>query len=484
MATELRQLSEYLTEKFNTVITALNLKIDGPSNNELIAQNYPDFNPYLSTATYTQGDRVMYRFRLFSFIHVTDQQGVAPLDQLGQLNTNWWRELSPNNGHNAEPWKDSVYKPNDIVLFGDKLYRCTENNSHYSSNFPAELTAGKWQILISENNFSDSDKAIVGSFVNVNRIVEVTTQPSDTILSESSDNITFIYDSNVSSYVVVVVSDSLTVGGRCEFIAHQAPFMISSNGVEMNIIDYHNISSNNARRKSLLRLPNNSFGKSGQVYLISSFDSETVLPPPPTTINYLHFNSVNHDCVLIQSEDYNLSKTLFEFGVVVDVDSLVNPITEYLISRGSSNGAPKYRFGLRYNPSTDELQFLLQGTTFLKLSSFKATYSGKKRLSARYDGVNEHILVDDVIVATSNHNIRPLNSTRKFTIGAYNENNTSTPSTAFSSAKYYEIFIDGDVWKLQEGSGFAVTSEIGGKNGVGQTANAGGLTYWDANVWK
>ena len=76
-------------------------------------------------------------------------------------------------------------------------------------------------------------------------------------------------------------------------------------------------------------------------------------------------------------------------------------------------------------------------------------------------------------------------------------NDVNTPSTAvnpfyigsfngafnFYTGRIYEFAVDGETWLCNEGSGFNVTSNLS-TIGVGQTINAGGLTYWDSTVWS
>lgn len=61
----------------------------------------------------------------------------------------------------------------------------------------------------------------------------------------------------------------------------------------------------------------------------------------------------------------------------------------------------------------------------------------------------------------------------------------SRPYTGNSSDDYevYPFFINGEEWKLLEGNGFNTVGESG-TSATGSTDNAGGLTYWNSNVWK
>ena len=199
----------------------------------------------------------------------------------------------------------------------------------------------------------------------------------------------------------------------------------------------------------------------------------------------LNLNAVNQDWIDSNLVDNGASTSgvLFEFGCVIDVDSITNLSNRnVIIGRPPESGASQ-RFYISVE-TNGSLRFLTRASSSTELQNFINDYSGIVEIKGRYKTDNsQELLVNNIVVATNNSS-RPNTSNASFWIGGFNFANNSFPTTGnFFNGNIYSFFVNDNFWDCNEGSGFSVFSDLT-TEAIGSTSNAGGLTYWNNNVWQ
>lgn len=188
-----------------------------------------------------------------------------------------------------------------------------------------------------------------------------------------------------------------------------------------------------------------------------------------------NLNGVNKDQIIV-NQTYNIApSTDFFFSCKI----LVGPLADYssdpiLMSRAQNDADG-------YNMRIDQFGRLLfrfkGGVGALTYSDLVADFEGEVvdiRCQYRING-DKQIYVNNILKSTTNTIDVPDDSISPFNIGSLNG------LFNFFTGKIYEFNINGELWDCNEGTGFNVTGSFG-TIGVGDTINAGGLTYWNANV--
>jgi len=104
-----------------------------------------------------------------------------------------------------------------------------------------------------------------------------------------------------------------------------------------------------------------------------------------------------------------------------------------------------------------------------------------------YDGVggttDVKVFVNGNEVNSIQDVVRPtLTNQRNPIVGGWGAGNTPE-DTSYIETDIHSWFFGNDVFEVNEGSGFTTVSNSG-TNATGSTSNAGGLTYWNNNVWQ
>jgi hypothetical protein len=201
---------------------------------------------------------------------------------------------------------------------------------------------------------------------------------------------------------------------------------------------------------------------------------------------YLNLNSSNRDHLFIpQSEKVFQvpSSGDYSYGVTMEVPvtspSVVKGIIGYLSKGGTVNG----RYGAAIL-STGFLTVFSRDVSSWSVVDLIGVYGGQKiDLRVDYVGVEVIVYINNTEIDRITPSARPDVAIGNFFIGAYAESNGITIDGARCfNGKIYNFFIDQDIFNCNEGSGFSTFSDLG-TEATGTTSNAGGLTYWNANVW-
>jgi len=208
----------------------------------------------------------------------------------------------------------------------------------------------------------------------------------------------------------------------------------------------------------------------------------------PQTEYYLGLNSVNQDFLFIPQDEktYNVPSTgVFEFGCRLRIPSSNPNENKGIIGYNYQSGLNS-RWGVFMNLSGQiRLNFWSGSST--DFYDVVSNYGGQvvdMRAGFYDESPFARIYINDVLVSSSEDTSRPDNvypDGFNFTIGCRTESGTNNP-IQFYGEPIYSFFIDNDVFECNEGSGFPTISNTG-ITATGSTSNAGGLTYWNANVW-
>lgn len=207
----------------------------------------------------------------------------------------------------------------------------------------------------------------------------------------------------------------------------------------------------------------------------------TVVFDNSVTKYYLALNSVNQDYTLQVPRVYDFSQVGFSFGITINASTVGSG---WIMSKHSETGAS--RIGLVYDEGTDTLQgyVLNTGSGVRSFPNFKATYSGVTKLAIVYgEGTtnSRKLYINDIEVDEGFSAGYPNQTENEWTLGGTSTQASPIPNF-FCSVDAYNFWIGDDMYELNEGAGFLVTSSEG-TTSTGATSNAGGLTYWDNNVW-
>jgi len=176
----------------------------------------------------------------------------------------------------------------------------------------------------------------------------------------------------------------------------------------------------------------------------------------------------------------------FEYGITIDVPTIKPTSTIGLIGYSV----------LALIDNRWQLNFISNG---LISATWSINYSSTYDLVANYGGQKvtikqgwydtaptERLYINDTLVLSNNDGTRPttLDPNYKFFIGVFGRSNGASPQgNTYFEGKIHSFFIDGDTFEVNEGSGFNTVSLLG-TTAYGATSNAGGLTYWNSNVWE
>ena len=195
----------------------------------------------------------------------------------------------------------------------------------------------------------------------------------------------------------------------------------------------------------------------------------------------LEFNNVNQDHLFINPNDLNVDPSATGVGWFLEIEISTNVATGASFSiLGRNIGGTSRTFLIVLND--DLLWRFRNDVQNLSVVNFRNIYSGQDRLKLRleYEATDGVIYINNVEVARSPHgNLFPTGDvSNPFYIGR------ATSSDSTSPYYFYNYNINGDKWNLNEGSGFDVFSDGSNILATGVTSNAGGLTYWNNNVWQ
>lgn len=195
--------------------------------------------------------------------------------------------------------------------------------------------------------------------------------------------------------------------------------------------------------------------------------------------------NVNQDYLSIpQSEkSWANGNEEFSYGITIKLPAESASNTYGLI--GYTKAAPNNRWGIFFN--TGILRFQLTDISFPYLNLYNDYSAGDIiQLSVTYS-LNPNVakaFVNGIEINSRNATKPTVDSSALMFIGAYGDATQTAPFNNFYfNNKIYSFFLGDDVFSVNEGSGFDTFSDLGTK-ATGQTSNAGGLTYWNSNVWQ
>tara|TARA_R110000751_G_scaffold207576_1_gene311418 strand:+ start:121 stop:780 length:660 start_codon:yes stop_codon:yes gene_type:complete len=201
---------------------------------------------------------------------------------------------------------------------------------------------------------------------------------------------------------------------------------------------------------------------------------------------FLRLNSsVNDDKIVVPFTEVDNNVPLVDdyfFEVTLKVPIAQVPLASCICGKSAGSSSSLYRYQLNLLGTSNSIDFIYYGSSFLRLSNFLSDYSGEVvTVRCEWVGNTKNIKVNNIIVATvTNATARPIDhATMPFYVSVFG----TVPNRGLD-ADYYSFNQNGTIFKCNEGSGFDVESTPTGATGTGQTANAGGLTYWDSNVWQ
>jgi hypothetical protein len=218
---------------------------------------------------------------------------------------------------------------------------------------------------------------------------------------------------------------------------------------------------------------------------------EEVAPPIPEDEYYLALTELNQDLLLLGADSPLFtvvpSSGDWFFSIRVDVDSLRDGTCNLLShSWPSGSGSDSDRYNINYSPLTDQVRFNYESGNNIRYDGLNANYDGVVEIRGGYDDSGAYISINGVEVERTSDTARPTNALgiRGFWVNAtFNADLVTPRPTTISSFDVYEININGALFRLREGEGYTIIA-TSGDEGVGQTANQGGVTYWDEFVWQ
>ena len=196
----------------------------------------------------------------------------------------------------------------------------------------------------------------------------------------------------------------------------------------------------------------------------------------------LRLDPVNQDAVTL-ADDYNIpSGSDWYFSIKINTTDLTKVGGQTLFSRiGVPNALESYFMRVF---STGFLEFRFGGASANRIryeTDITVEYPNQEiEIKFRYNPNNDkEIFINDVLKASVNSAIYPSDSFIANTqVGGFNL------VSNFYDGRVISFDVNGEVWNLNEGTGFTVLSTPSNLVGTGVTANAGGLTYWNSTVWE
>lgn len=194
--------------------------------------------------------------------------------------------------------------------------------------------------------------------------------------------------------------------------------------------------------------------------------------------NILSFNMISND-QLTSSDLYPISSSgLFFVEITIDTTRLLTVDSQALIGNHNENSNNATQWMIQKN-TNGSLRFYYQRNFNISYNDFSIDYPNQVvTIRAEWDDSGVFLYVNGDLKATNATVIRPNAPTTPVLVAGRN-------GIQPANFDLYSINInDEHIWLLPEGNGYPITSETTSRVMTGSTDNAGGLTYWDANVWK
>ena len=194
---------------------------------------------------------------------------------------------------------------------------------------------------------------------------------------------------------------------------------------------------------------------------------------------FLRLSRINNDLLRVNGAGYDFEATGdFYFEITLKVPASPGAVRGVF---GRSKTLGSQRCFLQAEANGDLRLRYSSDATFGKidLPSFFQTYEGQiVTVRASFEGDQRRMYVDGLLLVDVMETVRPAASSEDVYV-----NTISGDSSYAMNFDCYGFNLNGEQWNLVEGKGFDTISNLG-NIALGETSNAGGLTYWNNNVGK
>ena len=215
---------------------------------------------------------------------------------------------------------------------------------------------------------------------------------------------------------------------------------------------------------------------------------EAPLPPPPTEDYFLRFSRINQDSLRNLNANFFNIESGFELEAEVDFDMRVINEAPCVLFDRTYTSLPFTNDGLlvAISRTTNDLVISQRTTSspWLIVSDYIGRFPGVNTIKVTYNQVGPNsydlkVFVNGIeegsttIPEITNNNPNP----------AFFVNARPGVETLSNNFDLYSYRINDNEWPINEGQGYNIGSNTG-ETLFGQTANQGGITYWDEFVWQ